>query len=190
MTEKQNIASKSQENVTAYMFDLGNGEFKHEVSGNEKFRSLIVDVDEHRGIALGLCPTLMMLPWSYSPFKFDTADIVSGREATAILLEEAAKQGVELGAAQFCHNYSGFGVEKGMAFLPTRFELARVGANGKRLEEMLIMIGYNKCDHTFWSSSIGDGNCVWMRSLAKHAVSSWQGQMRTFGVMPVIEIKL
>ena len=190
MTEKQNIASKSQENVTAYMFDLGNGEFKHEVSGNEKFRSLIVDVDEHRGIALGLCPTLMMLPWSYSPFKFDTADIVSGREATAILLEEAAKQGVELGAAQFCHNYSGFGVEKGMAFLPTRFELAKVPAQDKRTDDLLSMVGFNKCDHTFWSSSVNDEYFVWMRSNACHAVSGWQMQMRTFGVMPMIEIKL
>lgn len=190
MTEKKNLLTQPQENVVVCTFDLGNGEFRREVTGDQKFRSLIVDVDEHRGVALGLCPSLMMLPWSYSPFEFDTTNIVSGREATAILLEESAKQGVELGAAQFCHNYSGFGVEKGMAFLPTHFELARVAAHGKRLEDMLIMIGYNKCDHTFWSSSVGEGNFVWMRSLAKHAVSSWQGQMRTFGVMPMIEIKL
>ncbi len=186
MVEKKNVVTEPQLNVSAGMFDLGDGSFARKVSGNQKFRSVIVDVDERRGIALGICPTLIMLPWSYSALEIDTADIVSGREATAILLEEAKKQGVELVAAEYCHNYTGVGVEKGMAFLPTRFELSRVSS----LEKAFAMIGLNKCDGTCWSSSVGYNGQVWMQSTTKYSVSSWQLQMRTFGVMPMIEIKL
>ena len=184
MVEKKNVVTEPQ--VSACMFDLGDGKFVRELSGNQKFRSVIVDVDERRGIALGICPSQIMLPWSYSAIKIDTADIVSGREATAILLEEAGKQGVELVAAKFCHNYVGVGVEKGMAFLPTRFELSHESA----LEKAFAMLGFNKYNGSYWSSSVGYGGQVWMQSTTKYSVSSWQSQMRTFGVMPMIEIKL
>lgn len=182
----ENVITEPQLNVSACMFDLGDGKFVSKLSDNQKFRSVIVDVDEHRGIALGICPALIMLPWSYSALEIDTTDIVSGREATKILLEEAEKQGVELVAAKFCHNYTGVGVAKGEAFLPTRFELFRVSA----LEKALSMMGVNKCDGSYWSSSVGYGGQVWMKSTTKYTVSSWQSQMRTFGVIPMIEIKL
>ena len=83
---KKNLFTEQQQNVLVCMFDLGDGQFVDKVLGNQKFRSLIVDVDEHRGIALGICPTLMMLPWSYAPLELDTSGIVSGKEATAELL--------------------------------------------------------------------------------------------------------
>lgn len=172
------------------MFDLGDGQFTDKLEGSQKVRSVIVDVDEHRGIALGLCPSLVMLPWCFSVLDIDTSKIVSGREATAILLEEAAKQNVELPAAEFCVNYTGFGVEKGKAFLPSKAELMHVGSHQRRLEEVWTSIGMNKCDHTFLSSTVGYEALVWMESMANHAVSGWKLQQQTFGVMPMIEIIL
>ncbi|MBQ4400440.1 MAG: hypothetical protein II830_04020, partial [Alphaproteobacteria bacterium] len=188
MKEKKNLFTEQQQNVSVCMFDLGNGQFADKVLGNQKFRSLIVDVDEHRGIALGICPTLMMLPWSYAPFEINTSNVVSGREATAELLQQAAKQGVELGAAAFCANYEGFGVKCGEAFLPSRFELSILVARERSLKAALARIGFNKCSYTFWSSSVGMDSQVWMQSLSSYSVSDWKSQLQTFGVMPMIEI--
>lgn len=190
MTEKQNFVMEKQQNVAICMFDLGDGRFVSELLGNQKFRSLIVDVDEHRGIALGICPTLMMLPWSYAPLEIDTSGMVSGREATAELLQQATKQGVELAAAAFCANYNGFGVKPGEAFLPSRFELSILLARERSLKAALARIGFNKCSYTFWSSSVGMDSRVWMQSLSSYSVSDWKSQLQTFGVMPMIEIVL
>ena len=190
MKEGKNLVLDGEQQVSACMFDLGDGHFTNELDGKQRVRSIIVDVDEHRGIALGICPSLMMLPWCFSVLDIDTSEIVSGREATAILLEEAAKQKVELPAAEFCVNYAGFGVKRGTAFLPSRTELARVASHGRSLEPALTMIGFNKCDHTFWSSSVNCDAQVWMQGIAKHTISGWQPQMRTFGIMPMIEIVL
>lgn len=190
MTEKQNFVMEKQQNVAICMFDLGDGRFVSELPDNQKFRSLIVDVDEHRGIALGICPTLMMLPWSYAPLEIDTSGMVSGREATAELLQQATKQGVELAAAAFCANYNGFGVKPGEAFLPSRFELSILVARERSLKAALARIGFNKCSYTFWSSSVGMDSRVWMQSLSSYSVSDWKSQLQTFGVMPMIEIVL
>lgn len=190
MTEKKNLFTEQQQNVSVCMFDLGDGQFVDNVVGNQKFRSLIVDVDEHRGIALGICPTLTMLPWSYAPFEINTSNVVSGREATAELLQQAAKQGVELAAAAFCTNYEGFGVKRGEAFLPSRFELSRLVARERSLKATFARIGFNKCSYTFWSSSVGMDSRVWMQSLSSYSVSDWKSQLQTFGVMPMIEIAL
>ena len=190
MTEKQNLISEKLQSVAPCTFDLGDGQFVSKVTGSQKFRSLIVDVDEHRGIALGLCPSLMMLPWSYTPLEIDTSGIVSGREATAELLQQAAKQGVELAAATFCVNYEGFGIKQGEAFLPSKSELARLASHERILKVALTSIGFNKCSYTFWSSAVGYDNLVWMLGLGAYTISGWKPRLQTFGVMPMIEIAL
>lgn len=189
MEEKKIVPDKPQEIATC-MFDLGNGQFVRELSGAQKFRSLVVDVDEQRGVALGLCPTLMMLPWSYNLLNVDTSSILSGREATEVLLQEAAKQGIELAAVTFCANYTTRNVKKGEAFLPACFEVAKLAAHKRELKAVMTTIGFNKCDYTFWSSTVDNEANVWMQSLCNHSVSGWKPQLQTFGVMPMIEITL
>lgn len=191
MTKKTNRAHNKSQKIAACVFDLGNGKYSATLKRGQKFRSLIVDVNEERSVALGLCPTLIMLPWSFAPLEVDTFNIVSGREATAILLEEAAKKGIKANAAEFCFNYEGFGVDKGTAFLPTRLELAQVASHQKTIEDMLTVIGYNKCNYTFWSSSVcNDDATVWMMSMSSYSISGYKQQSQTFGVMPMIEIEL
>ena len=191
MTEKTNLACDKPLEIAACMFDLGNGKFAHTLEDGQKYRSLIIDVDEDKGRALGLCPVFIMLPWSFVPLTVDTFEIASGCLATAIVLEEAAKQGVQAKAAEFCFNYEGFGVEKGTAFLPSRFELARVAAHQRKIEELMNVAGFNIGDQTFWSSSVcKDDATVWMMSMGSYSVSGYKQQSQTFGVMPMIEIVL
>ena len=191
MTEKTNLACNKPLEIAACMFDLGNGKFAHTLEGGQKYRSLIIDVDEDKGRALGLCPVFIMLPWSFIPLTVGTFEIASGRLATAIVLEEAAKQGVQATAAEFCFNYEGFGVEKGTAFLPTRFELARIITHKSKFGELVNVTGLNIGDSTFWSSSIcKDDATVWMLSMGSHSVSGYKQQSQTFGVLPMIEIVL
>lgn len=187
---KKNLISDEEQEIAACMIDLGNGKFVRSLSGDQKFRSVIVSVDEQRGIALGLCPAFVMLPWSFLVLEVNTMDITSGREATKILLEHAAKKSVELPVAEFCYNYKGFGVEKGSAFLPSRFELNSVAAHERGLKTVMRMIGRDNLGCTLWSSSVNSDCQVWMRDTTGRAVSGWFSQMRTFGVMPMIEIKI
>ena len=62
MDEKKHFVTEQKELVSAGMYDLGDGQFASSLAGKQKVRSIIVDVDEHQGIALGVCPSLMMLP--------------------------------------------------------------------------------------------------------------------------------
>lgn len=191
MTKKTNLACDKPLEIAACMFDLGNGKFVSAPKAGQRYRSLIIDVDEDKGKALGLCPTLVMLPWSCILLEVDTFGIRSGRQATDILQEEAAKKGISANAVEFCLNYEGFGVEKGDAFLPTRFELAKIALHQRKIEDLLNKIGYKKCDYTFWSSSVyKDDATVWMTSINHHSVSGYKQQSQTFGVMPMIEIVL
>ena len=191
MTEKTNLVNEKPQEIAACKFDLGNGKYLSKLKSGQKYRSLIVDVDEDKGVALGVCPTLVMLPWSFSPLVVGTFDIASGRMATSIVLEEAVRQGIQAKAAEFCFNYEGFGVEKGTAFLPTRFELARLAAHKRKFEELMNATGLNIGDCTFWSSSVcKDDATVWMMSMSSYSVSGYKQQSQTFGVMPMIEVVL
>ena len=129
-----------------------------------------------------------MLPFSFSCLSFRTKGIRSGREATKILLEEAAKQGVELPAARFCIDYDKNGVTKGEAFLPSAGELQQFPV--VTLQSAWRKIGMADCHGTLWSSTINAQYDVWVACFNPKAVGGWRNQYLTLGLMPAIEIAL
>lgn len=173
------------------MFNLQDGRIVSQLDAENrtKVRSVIAYINTVRNVALGLCPVRMMLPFSYSCLMVDTADIESGREATRVLLEEAAKCHIELPTAEFCSNFAGNGVEKGEAFLPSKYELQKISMNGE-LKKAWHQLGMLSGDRTFLSSSVGHNFNVWVRSFSNFATTGWKIQYRTFGVVPVVEIPL
>lgn len=151
-------------------------------------KAIVSCIDENRNCALGICPVRIMLPFSYSFLPVLTEDIQSGREATKILLEEAAKRGIELPAATFCVNYDRNGVSKGEAFLPSLYEMRQMQRGA--LFDACEKIGLDTCEGAFVSSTIGFNHNVWLTSFRSTVVSGWYNQYRTFGVLPTIEIPL
>lgn len=188
---KQSILNELQGSLKAGMFNLFDGRIVSQIDEKDRFnvRSVIACIDEERSVALGLCPVRMMLPFAFGCLAVRTEGILDGREATRLLLEEAAKQNIELPAAEFCVNYDKFGVKKGEAFLPSYSEIKKFswqGDVGKAWQKLGLWTG----DCTFWSSTVGINFNAWMQSFNVSAVTGWQIQYRTFGVMPVVEIKL
>lgn len=173
------------------MFNLCDGRNVEKLDADTypKLRSVIAIVDESRNYALGLCPVNIMLSFAYGCLNCFTDEILSGREATAVLLEAAAKQKIQLPAAEFCVNYAQSGVNKGEAFLPSRHELKQFSIRSA-VWEAWEKLGIASRNCAFWSSSVGIDNAAWMQSYTPFAVSSWQIQYRTFGVLPAVEIKL
>lgn len=153
-----------------------------------KVKAIVSYVDESRNCAFGVCPTRMMLPFSFSCLPIMTENIQSGREATKLLLDEATKHGVELPAAEFCVNFDHNGVSKGEAFLPSRYELGLI--QRVAVLEAWRKVGLDSGECAFVSSSIGDNYNVWLTSFRPSVVSGWYNQYRTFGVLPMIEIPL
>lgn len=174
--------------VRTGMFSLQDGTFVPRLNNDNRsqVRAVVIFVNEDKRYAIGLCPTRVMLPFSFSHLNFSTKGILSGREATKILLEEAEKQNVELPAAKFCVNYEAAGVHKGEAFLPSVTELCQI--QDRTLLDAWRELGRLDCSRTLMSSITNGQSSVWVRSLTVMAVSGWQGQYRTIGVMPAIEI--
>ncbi len=172
------------------MFSLLDGTFVPQLNNDNRRhgRAVVILIDEDQHRAIGLCPTRVMLPFSYSHLNCTTEGIFSGREATEILLEEAAKQNVELPAAEFCVNYEGCGVRKGEAFLPSAKELEQI--QDRTLLDAWREVGRLDCSQTLLSSTVNEQMSVWGRSLTQMAINGWREQYRTFGVMPAIEIAL
>lgn len=171
------------------MFNLQDGRTvgQLEAENRTKVRSVIACVDETRNVAIGLCPVRIMLPFSFSCLMVNTAGIESGREATRILLEEAAKCHIELPAAEFCFNFARNGVEKGEAFLPSKHELQKISLQGE-FKKAWHQLGMLSGDRTFLSSSVGHNFNVWVRSFSNSATTGWKIQYCTFGVVPAVEI--
>lgn len=172
------------------MFNLvdGTNVAQIDVKNRVKVRSIVALVDESRNYALGMCPVKMMLPFSFSCLPIQTEEILSGREATKILLEEAAKRNIELPAAEFCVNYARNGVYKGEAFLPSYSEVRQMSMSA--LFDAWHQLGLDTGDRTFVSAGIGYNFNVWLQSFSRNVVSGWYIQYRTFGVIPVVEIQL
>lgn len=188
---KQNNLIDQDISIRVGMFNLRDGRNVEQLDADTypKLRSIVAFVDERENYAFGLCPVKIMLPFSFGCLAVKTDEILRGREATALLLNEAAKQGIELPAAEFCVDFDKFGVNKGEAFLPSRYELDRLSSHGafwQAWQQLGILSG----DLTFLSSSVGMHSNVWMRSFSRAAVTGWQIQYRTFGVMPAVEIPL
>ena len=153
-----------------------------------KVKAIVSYVDESRNYALGVCPVRIMLPFSFSCLPVTTEHIQSGREATKFLLEEAAKRGIELPAAEFCVNFDRNGVRKGEAFLLSLYEMQQMQRGA--LMEAWKQIGMDRGECAFVSSTVGHNYNVWMISFRKAVTTGWHNQYRTFGVLPAIEIKL
>ena len=187
---KQSILNESKDSLRTGMFNLSDGRNVMKLDETDRFnvRSVIAYVDEERNVALGLCPVKIMLPFAFGCLAVCTEDILDGREATRILLEEAAKEGIELPAAEFCVNYDRFGVGKGEAFLPSFHDLKKFSMQGEVGKAWRRLgLEYNG---TIWSSTIGINFNAWMQSYDTATVTGWHIQYRTFGVIPVIEIPL
>ena len=189
--DKQSNLIEHKSSLKVGMFNLCDGRNVEKLDADTypKLRSVIAIVDESRNYALGLCPVNIMLSFAYGCLNCFTDEILSGREATAVLLEEAAKQKLQLPAAEFCVNYDKSGVSKGEAFLPSRYELKQF-SHHSILWSAWEKLGIINGNCTFWSSSVGDDRTVWMQSSSEFAVSGWHIQYRTFGVLPAVEIKL
>ncbi|MBQ7633777.1 MAG: hypothetical protein IJS88_06665 [Alphaproteobacteria bacterium] len=188
--EIQGILNEQNILVKPGMFNLTDGRNVSQLSENDRryVRAVIFFVDEERHCAIGLCPVCTMLPFSFSCLSSVTEDILSGREATKILLKEAVKQGIELPAAEFCVAYDKNGVQAGEAFLASAYEMKKMSL--RALRTAWKTIGFNNCVGSLWSSSISQDFSVWMQNVGAVMPSSWQIQYRTFGVMPAIEIPL
>ena len=169
-------------------FDLGNGTFSPEATKRSAIRSVVVSVQEDKGQFFGLCPTQIMLPFSYGAVMTETTHIESGRDASLFLKQEAKKLGIELPAVDFCLGYEGFGVTKGMAFLPSKAELSAFA--GSKLLSAFRKLGLTRTDNTFLTSSLSDDHTVWMLSLTSMSITGWVNPYRTCGVMPMIEVQL
>lgn len=188
---KHNVLNEPEGSLTTGMFNLCDGRNIKELDVGDRFkvRAVIAYIDEERNVALGLCPVKIMLPFAFGCLHVSTEDISSGREATRILLEEAAKQGITLPAAEFCVNFDKFGIGKGEAFLPSRSELKKISPQwllGKAWSKLGLWSG----DCTFWSSTVGHDCNAWMQSYSNMAITGWHIQYRTFGIMPAVEIPL
>ncbi len=172
------------------MFNLFDGTNVEKLDNKTRFqvRSIVAMIDENRNYALGMCPVKKMLPFAFSCLPFESEEIHSGREATNLLLEAAAKYGIELPAAEFCVNYEQHGVSKGEAFLPSYQEAQQM--HKSNLFVAWRAIGLDRGDCTFVTSSVGYNFNVWLQSYSQTVVSGWCNQYRTFGVIPVVEIKL
>ncbi len=188
---KQNILNEPQGSLKVGVFNLTDGRNVSQLNNidRSKVRCVIAYIDEERNIAIGLCPVKIMLPFAFGCLAVNTEGIKSGREATKILLEESAKQGIRLPAAEFCVNYDKSGIGKGEAFLLSSYELKQFSFQ-KELVKSLFQLGFWSGDRTLWSSTIGINFNVWMQSFSIAAVTGWHIQYRTFGVMPAVEIPL
>lgn len=171
-------------------FDLGNGCFTDTYAAGLQVRSVVVHVDEQQGLAYGICPVHKMMCWSPVCFELCTAQIASGKEATRVLLETAAAREIELPAVKFCAEYHGFGVEKGEAFLPSIAEIQFIKSGQSRVIPAWRQVSRaNFWWQALFSSSVNEEFGVWVESFSPTAVSGWQHQCRTNGVIPMVEIK-
>jgi hypothetical protein len=172
------------------LFDLGNGKFAKEIDHQSKVRSIVAIVDEEQHLAYGLCPVYQMMSWCPTCLGVITQHIISGMEATRLLLDEAAERGVSLPAAEFCANYEGFGVKKGEAFLPSKSEMMKIAILKKR-----IFYAWKKsCNfstdwNSLFTSTVNRDYCVWGESFSETIVSGWKYQCRTLGVVPMVRIR-
>ena len=185
----QNILNESS-SVKAGMFSLQDGSIVSRMDADNRklLRAVIAFVDEDKSYAFGLCPVKIMLPFSFGCLNVKTDEVYSGREATKVLLEEAAKQNIEVPAVEFCINYDKNGVTKGEAFLPSAVELGRIPKD--TLKRAWHKIGMGDLNGTLLSSTVNALNDVWVNSFSFAAVTGWCTQYRTCGLMPAIEIKL
>ena len=175
--------------VRVGMFNLQDGSYVDQLNADNRklVRAVIAFVDEDKRYAVGLCPVKIMLPFSFSCLNANTEGIFSGREATKVLLEEAAKQNIELPAIEFCLNYDKNGVTKGEAFLPSAAELNNLPKD--TLKRAWHKIGMGDFSNTLLSSTVNAQSDVWVYSFSFAAVTGWCTQYRTCGLMPAIEIK-
>ena len=77
--------------------------------------------------ALAVCLTQKPVEWSSDYLDVpETRTMTSGLAATRKILETARKEGKKAEAAEWCINYSEYGVKPGEAFLPSMAELKRL----------------------------------------------------------------
>lgn len=171
------------------MFDLGNGTFTQQMPEDRQFRSVVATLlpEEHR--AVGLCPTQQVLPWGYMTLSVVTQEITSGKQASAMLWNEAVKRDIILPALAFCLNYERFGVVKNEAFLPTKRELSGVGLHYDGWNKILCACGVRFLEETLLSSTVNCNGFVWIQGIGK-MYSRYDYQNRTFGVCPAVDIVL
>ena len=189
----ENVNSLPQNEVFAAeegLFDLGNGKFAKKISDRSKVRSVVAIVDEEQRLAYGLCPKYQMMCWCPTCLVVITHHILSGMEAARLLLDEAAEKGISLPAAEFCANYEGYGVKKGEAFLPSKAEIRKINISADRIFAAWKLV----CNHSLdwqmlFTSTVNSDYCVWSESFSETAVSGWQYQCRTFGVVPMVRIR-
>ena len=171
------------------MFDLGNGNFSPKMPANHQFRSVVATLLPEENRAIGLCPTQLVLPWSYMPLAVVTQEITSGKSASIILWQEAEKQGVVLPALAFCRNYERFGVAKNEAFLPTKKELSGICLSYEVWNNIMRACGVRILEQTLLSSTVNNYGHIWIQGLGKR-YSHYDFQNRIFGVCPAVDIVL
>lgn len=172
------------------LFDLGNGKFAKEINRQTKVRSVIAIVDEEQHVAYGLCPTYQMMCWCPTCLGVTTQHIISGMEATRLILDEAKEKGISLPAAEFCANYEGYGVKKGEAFLLSKTEMRRITISSERIFAAWRQVSKQSTDWlALFTSTVNNDYCIWSESFSTMMVSGWRYQCRTLGVVPMVKIK-
>ena len=172
------------------LFDLGNGKFTKEINRQTKVRSVIAIVDEEQHVAYGLCPTYQMMCWCPTCLGVTTQHIISGMEATRLILDEAKEKGISLPAAEFCANYEGYGVKKGEAFLASKAEMRKMVVSSGRIFAAWRQVGKRNIDGlALFTSTVNNDYCIWSESFSSMMVSGWKYQCRTLGVVPMVKIK-
>lgn len=106
-------------------------------------------------IAYGICLHGKILPWfnySFTPSGSfwaknvelevpETRKILNGQEATSKILNACSQYPDAEVAARWCANYSGDGVARGEAFLPSIFEAKKVIANESIINDSFTKLG-------------------------------------------------
>jgi len=155
LTSKKFVTPKK---VEPGMFYYADGLIFPELIKDNRVSAIVGCVDKNHGLALGLRETV--LPWSSDYLFVDMPSGLSGKEATAQILETAKEKHEKAEAAQWCAEYAFDGIKAGTGFMPSKEELKRIFGNWKKLRESFALINYGGLsadslqeDAFYWSSS-------------------------------------
>lgn len=116
------------------------GTFSERLFPYKQVSGVVGDVDKTGRHGLITMFHQKILPWSSDELSVGLPDGLNGKENTRLIMETAGLQKQKAEAAEYCANYALDGIKAGEAFLPSYYEMSRICANYKSVNEALFQV--------------------------------------------------
>lgn len=170
------------------MFMYEDGLIYPDVVQGNRITSIVGAVSKNGGLAV--CLQKAELPWSSDYLETGTQEIISGKEATRMIVEAAEKQVKKAEAAQWCYEYAQDGVKAGSAFLASITEMQRIRINTEVINVSLECLCATRWgDGYLWTSTELSTDISWVVYMYNSSINDYT-KVITHYVRPVLDFKL